>query len=71
MSKSRFNSLLQRFLKWWNEPQWRSVSFSSEQEALEFAAKIEQLWPGAEIRITRDTLPEDPEGKCPTIGSNT
>ena len=53
-------SLWSRFQKWWDEPQFYTITVSSEREALELAAEVEQLWPGAQTRITPATQPPDP-----------
>lgn len=39
------------FRKWWNEPQFYTVECRSEREALELAAEVEQLWPGASVTL--------------------
>ncbi len=49
--------MIARFLKWWkewNEPRLYTKTFESEAEAREFAAAVEESWPGVKVRIIQD-----------------
>ena len=46
--------MIARFLKWWNTPRRYTKTFATEREALAFAAQVEELWPGAEVKISDD-----------------
>lgn len=50
--------MIARFLKWWNTPRRYTKTFATEREALAFAAQVEELWPGAEVRISPDEKEE-------------